>query len=96
MKLDVLDDLEEIKICTGYKYRGRVYTEFPLDFEMLCKAVPVYEQMKGWEKPTQDIRYYHQLPVNARRYVERLEKLLKVRIRYISIGSRRDDTIIRF
>ncbi len=96
MKLDVLDDLKEIKICTAYKYRGKVYRDFPLDFEVLCKATPVYETMKGWQASTEGLCQYSRLPLNARRYIDRLEKLLKVRARYISTGSKRSDTIIRF
>jgi adenylosuccinate synthase len=96
MKLDVLDDLKTIKICTGYKFRGKLFTDFPMDFEVLCKAQPVYEEMPGWGMPTRGIRAYDQLPLNARLYVERMEELLKVRIRYVSTGSQRDDTIIRF
>lgn len=96
MKLDVLDDLEEIKICTSYKYRGKIYKDFPLDFEVICKATPVYEEVKGWKNPTQGVRHYNRLPRNAKQYIDRLEKLLKVRVRYISTGSKRGDTIIRF
>jgi adenylosuccinate synthase len=96
MKLDVLDDLEKIKICTAYKYRGKLLQEYPMDYEILCHAKPVYEEMEGWQCPTQGICDYRQLPKNARKYVERLEKLLKVPIRFVSTGSKRDDTIVRF
>ena len=95
MKLDVLDELKKIKICTGYKYRGKVHRDFPLDFEVLCWARPVYDQVDGWGKNTQGIREYRKLPLNARRYIKRLEELLKVRIRYISVGSKRDEFIVR-
>ncbi|HOW34915.1 MAG TPA: adenylosuccinate synthase [Candidatus Omnitrophota bacterium] len=95
MKLDVLDDLKEIQICTGYRYKGKLYKDFPLDSEVFAHAQPVYEQMKGWQASTRGIRSYPKLPVNARRYVERLEALVKVKIKYISIGSKRDEIIAR-
>ena len=96
MKLDVLDGLKKIKICTAYKYKGKVYKEFPMDYQAVCSAKPVYVEMKGWTQPTAGVQKYEDLPVNARRYIERLEKLLKVRIRYVSTGSKRTDTIIRY
>lgn len=96
MKLDVLDGLDKIKVCVGYRYKGVVYKEFPMDFEAVCKAKPIYIEMKGWKDPTAGVRKYEKLPLNARRYIERLEKLLKVRIRYVSTGSNRTDTIIRY
>ncbi len=96
MKLDVLDELENIKICTAYKYQGKTYTDFPMDFEVLCKAKPVYEEMAGWKTPTKGIREYQKLPANAKAYLERLQQLLNVRIRYVSTGSGREDTIILF
>ena len=95
MKLDVLDDLKKIKICTGYRYRGKVYKDFPTDFEVLSKAKPIYEEMDGWMSPTSGIRSYQKLPRNARNYIERLERLLKVGVKYISIGTKRDQIIVR-
>lgn len=96
MKLDVLDELKEIKICTSYEYDGQRYTDFPMDFEVLSKARPVYETMPGWNVPTRGVTKFKKLPVHARRYIERLEKLLQVPIRYVSTGSKRSETIIRY
>jgi len=95
MKLDVLDDLKEIKICVGYRYKSKLYKDFPLDFETLNNAQPVYEDLPGWQQPTNGIRQFKKLPVNARRYVQRLEQILGVRIKYISVGTKRDEIIIR-
>lgn len=95
MKLDVLDDLEKIKICTAYQYKKEMYRDFPLDFEALSKAQPIYIEMNGWQVSTRGVRSYRKLPVNARRYIEKLENLLKVKIKYISIGSKRDEMIVR-
>ena len=95
MKLDVLDDLKEINIGVGYKYKGKVYKDFPNDFEVLCKAQPIYETVKGWQSSTRGVSSYQKLPPNARRYIERLEKMLKVRIKYVSTGSKRNDMVVR-
>lgn len=95
MKLDVLDDLTEIKICIGYMYRSIRYKDFPLDFEVLSNAKAVYEVMPGWQQPTNGIRQFRKLPPNARRYIERLEKILGVRITYISVGTKREEIITR-
>jgi len=95
MKLDVLDDLKDIKICVGYRHKSKMYKDFPLDFEVLSNAKPVYESMPGWQQPTNGIRQFKKLPLNARRYIERLEQILGVKIKYISVGTKRDEIITR-
>lgn len=95
MKLDVLDELEEIQVCTAYQYRGKVFKSFPMDFEVLCKSKPVYEKVLGWNQPLKGITKYKDLPKNARNYIEKLESLLKVGVKYISIGSKRSEIIVR-
>ncbi len=95
MKLDVLDDLEKIKICTGYKFKGKTFKTFPMDFEVLSKAEPVYETVSGWQASTSGIRQFKKLPLNAQNYIKRLEELLKVRVDIISVGSKRDEIIYR-
>lgn len=95
MKLDVLDELKTIKICTAYKYKGKIIKEFPYDLEVLSRAKPVYEEHPGWQENISSMRYYAELPLNARRYLDRLQELLKVRISYISVGSKREETINR-
>lgn len=95
MKLDVLDELKKIKICTAYKHQGRVYKDFPMDFQVISEAEAVYEEMPGWRMPLNGVRTFKKLPVNAKRYIERLEDILKVGIKYISIGSKRDEIIVR-
>lgn len=96
MKLDVLDGLEQIDVCVGYEYKGKLLKKFPMDYDAVCKAKPVYTTLKGWAKPTAGVQQYDQLPKNAQKYIEYLEKILKVRIRYVSTGSKRSDTIIRY
>lgn len=95
MKLDVLGDLDKIRICTGYKYKGKTYKDFPMDFEVLSNVQPIYEELDGWKTDISGARAYAQLPVNARKYIERLEKLLKVGVKYISIGTKRSEIIVR-
>ena len=94
-KLDVLDGLERIEICTAYRCGSRTLTEFPSDVGQLASCEPVYESMPGWTTPTKGIRRYADLPENARRYIERLEAVSGVPAAIVSTGSDRDDTIIR-
>jgi adenylosuccinate synthase len=95
MKLDVLDGLETLKIAVAYKHKGKIYKNFPHDLDVLSNSEMVYETVKGWKESTREARKYKDLPVNARRYVERLEKLVGVRVKYISVGSKRDEFIVR-
>jgi len=95
MKLDVLDELKSIKICTAYRYKGKIIKDFPFDLDVFSHVTPVYMELPGWQTPISGIRTYSKLPLNARRYVECLEKLIGVRAKYISIGSKRDEMITR-
>jgi adenylosuccinate synthase len=94
-KLDVLDGLERIDICTSYKCGGRTLTEFPSDVGQLARCEPVYESMPGWSAPTAGVRRFDQLPGEARKYIARLEEVSEVRAAIVSTGSERDDTIVR-
>jgi adenylosuccinate synthase len=92
-KLDVLDDLDEIRICTGYRCRGGVIEEFPADLSLLAGCEPVYETMPGWKRSTRGVRSLADLPREARAYIARLEEASRVRAAIVSTGSDRDDTI---
>jgi adenylosuccinate synthase len=94
-KLDVLDGLETIDICTGYTVDGRAVEEFPADVAAAGTVVPVYETWPGWSSPTKGATRYEQLPEEARRYVARLEEVSGVPVALISTGSDRGETIIR-
>ena len=94
-KLDVLDSLESIDICTAYRIAGRTVTEFPSDTGQLSAVEPVYETWPGWSAPTAGVRKFDQLPEAARKYIARLEEVTGVRAAIVSTGSERDDTIIR-
>ena len=94
-KLDVLDGLEEIKICTAYRCGDRTLTEFPSDILQLAACVPVYETLPGWSEPTKGVRRFDDLPENAKRYIVRLEQVSGVSAALVSTGSERHDTILR-
>jgi adenylosuccinate synthase len=94
-KLDVLDGLASIEICTSYRIGGGTLTDFPSDVGQLAHCEPVYESMPGWSEPTKGVRRYDRLPVAARQYIEKLEEVSGVRASIVSTGSERDDTIIR-
>ncbi len=93
MKLDILDGLERVKLCTAYRYKGKLFKEFPHDLEVLNKAKPVYQNMPGWEKPLHKPRGFKELPRSARDYIKRIEEILKTRVSIVSVGSGREDTI---
>jgi len=94
-KLDVLDGVERLDICTAYRCGSQTLTEFPSDIARLASCKPVYESMPGWSSPTRGLRKFADLPEAARRYVSRLEEVSGVPVALISTGSERDDTIFR-
>jgi adenylosuccinate synthase len=94
-KLDVLDGLEAIDICTGYTVEGTRVDEFPADVATAGAITPVYETWPGWSAPTKGATRFDQLPEAARRYVARLEEVSGVPVALISTGSDRGETIIR-
>jgi adenylosuccinate synthase len=95
MKLDVLDELKVIKLCSGYKYKGKLFKDFPHDYEVLCGAKPVYVEMPGWQTAVGKVRTFKALPKRAREYILRMEEMAGVPIKYVSIGSERDEIIVR-
>jgi len=92
-KLDVLDELKKLKICTAYKYRGKIYRDFPASIKVLQNCRPLYEEHPGWTGNTSQVTSFRDLPLNARRYIKRLEQLLKVKVSMISVGSQREQII---
>lgn len=92
-KLDVLDDLSEIDICVAYKYKGKILYDFPTQIEIIRQVKPVYETMKGWQKNTSGILEFKSLPINAKRYLQRLSKLSGAPISIVSVGASRQETI---
>src|SRR5262252_3438851 len=93
-KLDVLDGLDVIRIATGYRINGKVTPEPPLSLESYSDVQPVYEELPGWRESTVGVTDYDALPVNARKYLERLQSLVEVPIDMISTGPDREQTIV--
>lgn len=93
-KLDVLDGLESLKICTGYEYNGETLDDFPANLKTLEACKPVFETFPGWSEDISDIRKLENLPKNARHYLDRIEELLETSIDIVSVGPGRDETII--
>jgi adenylosuccinate synthase len=93
-KLDVLDGLDILRICVGYRIDGKVGAEPPLCVDSYAEIEPVYEELPGWKESTIGIRDCAGLPANARAYLERIQSLVNVPIDMISTGAERDDTIV--
>jgi len=94
-RLDVLDRLPRLRICTGYKINGDIIKDFPASLSVLEKCQPVYEEISGWEKPTDKCRVFSELPVKAQKYVNKVGNLLGLPVTLISVGQRREQTIVR-
>ena len=94
-RLDVLDNMPEIKICTGYRLGSDIIDYFPASISRLEQCEPVYETLPGWQTPINDVRDFEQLPHNAKQYVTRLEELIGCPASIISVGMRREQTIHR-
>ena len=93
--LDVYDAMKEIRVCTAYEHEGRRLGHFPASAETLEEIRPVLESVPGWESPIGGCRDYADLPENARRYVELVERQVGVPVTIVSVGYRREDTIVR-
>jgi adenylosuccinate synthase len=92
-KLDVLDTIEAIPVCVGYRIAGERVDDMPAGTRALDQIEPVYELLQGWCRPTGDARRLADLPPQARAYLDRIEDLVQVPIRYVSVGHRRDQII---
>ncbi len=93
-KLDVLDGLEEIKVCIGYRYRGDLLQSFPPEIRVLGECRPEYISVKGWNQETAGIQEFGELPSSAKEYLKRLEDLVQAEISVVSTGPDRNETII--
>jgi adenylosuccinate synthase len=92
-KLDILDELETIKICTGYRYKDQVFYIPPTDLQVLAACEPIYEELPGWKTSTHGLTEYDDLPGAARDYVSRIEKLIEIPVIILSTGPQRDQII---
>ncbi|MBT3354225.1 MAG: adenylosuccinate synthase [Candidatus Scalindua sp.] len=92
-KLDVLDDQDTIKICTGYKYNEKLYKTFPADIDVLNNCEPVYEEVPGWNEDTSGMRSAESLPEKAKDYIKRIENIVGVKVKMVSVGPERSQII---
>ncbi|OGP70284.1 MAG: hypothetical protein A2W09_08200 [Deltaproteobacteria bacterium RBG_16_50_11] len=92
-KLDVLDELPEIKVAVAYKYKGRTLPEFPQNTNILERVTPIYKSFPGWKSDTSGLTSWKKLPSNAKKYVEYIAKSLSVKIMMVSTGCGREETI---
>jgi adenylosuccinate synthase len=93
-KMDVLDGLETVKICTAYEYKGEILHDFPASLKVLAACTPVYETHPGWPEDISNVRSIEDLPQNAQKYLKRIEELCEVPIEIVSVGPQRDETIV--
>jgi len=93
-KLDVLDDFDEIKACVGFAIGGKKLNHFPSDAQTLDAVEPMYQSFKGWKSKTSGIRSYGKLPAEAKKYIEAIGKVLEAEIWMVSVGARRDQTLM--
>ncbi|VGO22769.1 adenylosuccinate synthase [Pontiella sulfatireligans] len=94
MKLDVLDDVETIKVCVAYEVDGERITSVPASIRKLERCKPIYEDFKGWNTPTTECTTWEELPEQAQKYVEYLEKLTGVKVSILSVGPKRSSTLL--
>ena len=93
-RLDILDSFDEIKMCTAYKINGELIDEIPASLKVLAQVEPVYETFAGWKTDISKIRRYEDLPVNARKYLERMAEVTGIKLGIVSVGPNRDQTIV--
>lgn len=92
-KLDVLSGLEKLKICVGYRYQDQILKVPPHDINVLRACEPIYEEMEGWKEDLSTLKHYEGLPKNVKKYIERISELLEAKVKIISVGADRDQTI---
>jgi adenylosuccinate synthase len=92
-KLDVLDTIEKIGLCTGYEVGGQCIEEFPGDIAELDGITPRYEWFEGWRSSTAEARRLGDLPKQARAYLDRIQELVECKAKYVSVGTRRDQIL---
>ena len=94
-KMDVLSELETIKVCTAYRYNDELIEEFPQDFDVLKNCTPVYEEVSGWQSDICSLEEYSELPEQVKTYVDKIEAWTDCPVVLVSVGPKRDQTLIR-
>ena len=95
MLLDVLSGFEEVKICKGYDYNGEIIEHFPASLNVLSQCQPIYETLPGWQEDISECDTFEKLPINAQNYIKRIEELVGIPVKIVSVGPKRSQTIIR-
>jgi adenylosuccinate synthase len=95
-KMDVMDGMETISICTGYELDGEVIGNYPTQLKEFARCKPIYEQMPGWMQKTSDITTFEELPKNAKEYIRRIEDLVGAKVSIVAVGPGREQTINRY
>lgn len=93
-KVDILSGLDKIKICTGYRFEGRLYEEFPSNPRTMQGAEPIYEELDGWDEDLSTVKDFDSLPSTTKKYLKRIEELSGVNTIMVSVGMERDQTIL--
>ena len=93
-RLDILDNFDEIKMCTAYRVNGEIINEIPASLKVLAQVEPVYETFAGWKSDISKIRRYEDLPANACKYLERMAEITGIKLGIVSVGANRDQTIV--
>jgi adenylosuccinate synthase len=94
-KMDVLDNFDQIKLCTGYKYKNKKIEDFPASVQVLNECEPIFEQFDGWKEQTSEYTRFEQLPRNAQYYIHSIEKIFDVPIQFVCVGKERKQIIVR-
>jgi adenylosuccinate synthase len=93
-KLDVLDEMDTIKVCVAYKHKSDIITEFPSNLRILYECEPIYEDLPGWKTPISEAKNYDDLPIHAQKYIEFISEQLETKIAIISVGPARTQTLV--
>ena len=93
-KLDVMDSIETIKLCTGYMLDGKEIDILPIGAENIASCEPIYEEMPGWSESTYGVKNFDELPLNAQNYLKRIAEICEAPIAIVSTGPDRDETIV--
>jgi len=94
-KLDILDSFDRVKVCTGYKYKGKITTDMSAVLNNLDLVEPIYEEFPGWEGSVTTAKTYDDLPKEAKEYIQYLSDELEVPIEIISVGPKRDQILLK-
>ena len=95
MLLDVLGGFDKIKICKAYKCGDEIIEDYPANLSLLEKCQPVYEELDGWSEDISGVKSFEELPENAKKYINRIEEIVGVKAKIVSVGPKRSQTIIR-